>query len=179
MNARLHVSRAGLFHIPAPWSQTNAMIRNKTCLSVFTVLKWLSDVWACRIPHWDLNEQESLPCGPPQKGHQKARPKFLWRRHQGDGFNKRLWSVCETSLNLQILWKEITSLVSGEKKSFIVLIWSSSSFQYLYFHEVKYVTPSNCPLIGNSGFILKEKGKNPPKQKTSWGSLPTFKVADL
>lgn len=104
-------------------------------LSALTVLKWVSDGSACRIPHQDLNKLKSIPSCPHQRGHQmaneQARLKFLWRRHQGDGFSKRLWSSYKISLKLQTYLKEINRLVWG--KNFLrlhcSLIWSPFHIQ--------------------------------------------------
>lgn len=97
-------------------------------------------------------------------GQCKGQTQFLWRRHRGDGFSKRLWSFCKISLKLQTLLKEINRLVWIGKKKFLKTTLECSLGHLLlsnnlYFHEVKYVTSYKCLLIDNSGFTVKEKEK--------------------
>lgn len=97
-------------------------------------------------------------------GQCKGQTQFLWRRHRGDGFSKRLWSFCKISLKLQTLLKEIDRLVWIGKKKFLKTTLECSLGHLLlsnnlYFHEVKYVTSYKCLLIDNSGFTVKEKEK--------------------
>lgn len=102
-------------------SHFNPMVTDKCTdpkengLSLFTVLRWVSDIWACGIPHWDLNEQESFPCKPLQKGHQMAPESPGPNSLEGGTKVMHLTKGCKVYVELHKSFKhsEMTSLRGG------------------------------------------------------------------
>ena len=75
----------------------------------------VSDASTRRIPHRAFNEQKNILGCSQKTEHQmtseKARPEFLWRRHRGDRFSKRLWSLGRISLKKLPGWFEKTKFL--------------------------------------------------------------------